>query len=613
MTNDNNNINKLVSAKDDDPTAELEFLTEEACAGYETDQIVEAESDVHTYDFEKLESEGDDGSDTIASLKLDLQSRAECIGKLQFDIEQLRSRWAGLEKEIEVREEVTDTLTADLKRAHKNQSKTGRLLKKRDQEIELLTSRLSGQKQSLEESARQIEQSRMDELESESRVKEIQAQLNAAEEMLATLTEDSRAGRSKQEQNSVRVKTLSGEVDGLQKELAASRTSVSELQQYIDGRKADWVKQEKLLIENKKELDRLTRDIDDSGANKDNSDDQSVLHETDRDDDTVDDYRGVLAEQSGNLDSKNIEVSELESQITRTESYADELRRQLQDQLDLTGALQARQKHLETSLSSATSQVQELSDGIKELRVSNALLHEKSSNVKEEFDKEVKQIHAKLGEAEVTIADRVLLAEQLTSDLEISRDVGTKLERQLHSTEMAGEKTIAGLKHKLADIVILTEHLQKKLNTKDNAISALLSEFTARSETIDSVGEIEDVDPDPDDRMSGRFDAHGSGERERITRLLVGKIDGQKLRFPLFKNRLTIGRTGHNDIQLNARFISRRHAVIVTDDDNTRIVDRGSKNGVFVNTSRIKDHVLRNGDIVTLGQADFKFEERRKR
>ncbi len=591
MTNDNNKINKLVSAQDDDPTAELELLTEEACARYEPGQIVEAESDVHTYDFERLESEDNDAGDTIASLKLDLQSRAECIGKLQFDIEQLRSRWAGLEKEIEVREEVTNSLTADLKLAHKNQSKTGRLLKKRKKEIESLTSRLSGQEQSLEESARQIEQSRMDELESESRVKEIQAQLDAAEEKLATLTEESRAGRSEHEQNSVRVRTLSGEVDGLQKELAASRTTVSELQQYINGRKADWDKLEKRLGENKDEIDRLVGEVEKSGTDEDGSD----------------------VKQTANLTSKNFEVGELESQIARTESYADELRRQLQDQLELTEALQARQKHLETSLSSATAQVRELTDGIKELRTSNALLHEKNSTVKEEFDKEVKQIHTKLGAAEVTIADRVLLAEQLTSDLEYSREFNTKLEDQLHNTEIESDESIAGLKNKLADIVVLNEHLQKKLNTKDNAISALLTELTTRSETIEPVGEIEDVVYEPDDRVSGRIEGHDNTERERITRLLVGKIDGQELRFPLFKNRLTIGRTGHNDIQLKARFVSRRHAVIVTDDDNTRIVDWGSKNGVFVNTSRIKDHILRNGDIVTIGRADFRFEERRKR
>jgi pSer/pThr/pTyr-binding forkhead associated (FHA) protein len=53
--------------------------------------------------------------------------------------------------------------------------------------------------------------------------------------------------------------------------------------------------------------------------------------------------------------------------------------------------------------------------------------------------------------------------------------------------------------------------------------------------------------------------------------------------------------------------------VIVTEDDSTRIVDWGSKNGVFVNATRIKEQILRNGDIVTIGTADFKFEERPKR
>ena len=93
----------------------------------------------------------------------------------------------------------------------------------------------------------------------------------------------------------------------------------------------------------------------------------------------------------------------------------------------------------------------------------------------------------------------------------------------------------------------------------------------------------------------------------------MGRIDGQKLRFPLFRNRLTIARTGHNDIQLKAPFVSRRHAVIITDDNGTKIVDWGSKNGVFVNHGRIKEQMLRNGDIVSIGTADFKFEERRKR
>jgi hypothetical protein len=34
---------------------------------------------------------------------------------------------------------------------------------------------------------------------------------------------------------------------------------------------------------------------------------------------------------------------------------------------------------------------------------------------------------------------------------------------------------------------------------------------------------------------------------------------------------------------------------------------------VYVNTDRVKEKILKNGDIVTIGTADFKFEERPKR
>jgi pSer/pThr/pTyr-binding forkhead associated (FHA) protein len=59
--------------------------------------------------------------------------------------------------------------------------------------------------------------------------------------------------------------------------------------------------------------------------------------------------------------------------------------------------------------------------------------------------------------------------------------------------------------------------------------------------------------------------------------------------------------------------VSRRHAVVVTEDDHTRIVDWGSKNGIYVNGKRVSEKMLKNGDRVTVGTAEFRFEERPKR
>ena len=113
--------------------------------------------------------------------------------------------------------------------------------------------------------------------------------------------------------------------------------------------------------------------------------------------------------------------------------------------------------------------------------------------------------------------------------------------------------------------------------------------------------------------MSDRIDEKAAGEKDRMARLLIGNVDGQELQFPLFKDRLTIGRTAHNDIQLKAQFISRRHALIVTENAVTKNHEWGSKNGVYVNDSRVAEQVLGNGDVVAIGTAEFRYEERPKR
>ncbi len=105
----------------------------------------------------------------------------------------------------------------------------------------------------------------------------------------------------------------------------------------------------------------------------------------------------------------------------------------------------------------------------------------------------------------------------------------------------------------------------------------------------------------------------GASKVDRTTRVLVGKVGDQVLRFPLFKDRLTIGRTTDNDIQLEAGYVSRRHAIVQTDDGMTRIIDWGSKNGIQVNGKKVSEHVLNDGDTIVVGNAHFRYEERRKR
>jgi len=73
--------------------------------------------------------------------------------------------------------------------------------------------------------------------------------------------------------------------------------------------------------------------------------------------------------------------------------------------------------------------------------------------------------------------------------------------------------------------------------------------------------------------------------------------------------RSTIGRTPDNDIQIDANFVSRRHAVILGSPQHCIIEDLESVNGVQVNGRRVSRHFLHDGDIVTIGKTTFRFRE----
>ncbi|HEX2896615.1 MAG TPA: FHA domain-containing protein [candidate division Zixibacteria bacterium] len=68
------------------------------------------------------------------------------------------------------------------------------------------------------------------------------------------------------------------------------------------------------------------------------------------------------------------------------------------------------------------------------------------------------------------------------------------------------------------------------------------------------------------------------------------------------KKRITIGRTTDNDIVLENRGVSRKHAMIEFNENAAVIIDNESLNGTFVNNRKINEEVLRDADIITIGK-----------
>ena len=89
---------------------------------------------------------------------------------------------------------------------------------------------------------------------------------------------------------------------------------------------------------------------------------------------------------------------------------------------------------------------------------------------------------------------------------------------------------------------------------------------------------------------------------------LILSMDGLVLKeIPLTKERTTIGRKPHNDIQIDNLAVSGEHAVIVTILNDSFLEDLGSTNGTVVNGNQVKKHFLQNNDVIELGKYKLKF------
>ncbi len=74
----------------------------------------------------------------------------------------------------------------------------------------------------------------------------------------------------------------------------------------------------------------------------------------------------------------------------------------------------------------------------------------------------------------------------------------------------------------------------------------------------------------------------------------------------LDKERMTIGRKPHNDIQLDDNTVSGEHAAFLAL-QNIYVEDLGSTNGTLLNGERVKKRMLNHNDIIKIGRHEFRF------
>ncbi len=88
--------------------------------------------------------------------------------------------------------------------------------------------------------------------------------------------------------------------------------------------------------------------------------------------------------------------------------------------------------------------------------------------------------------------------------------------------------------------------------------------------------------------------------------ILSGQLEGKV--FDLLDERVSVGRALDNTIRLEDTTVSHHHAMFVLDGVSYKLRDLNSTNGTRVNTLRVTETKLTNGDQVRMGSVEMRFE-----
>jgi pSer/pThr/pTyr-binding forkhead associated (FHA) protein len=78
----------------------------------------------------------------------------------------------------------------------------------------------------------------------------------------------------------------------------------------------------------------------------------------------------------------------------------------------------------------------------------------------------------------------------------------------------------------------------------------------------------------------------------------------------LNRKTMTIGRTSDNDICIPSKLVSRNHARLLVGPNAVILEDAGSTNGCFVNEVQVKQQLMRDGDVLSVGDLKYRLRSR---
>jgi chromosome segregation ATPase len=307
----------------------------------------------------------------------------------------------------------------------------------------------------------------------------------------------------------------------------------------------------------------------------------------------------VAAERTtliGSVNALELKLAEATARGTERDSAARAAQSRCEELETVSAAQRKRSEQLDAELAAVRAELLKRTTALQESATERtehmARIAAGEARAKELEDRiEEQQEYVRVLQADSNAS--VARAKELEGDLRAAEDMIHRLETDLRNRSARLDEVEKTNQEWRATV----EEARHALTDRDSLIRRL-EEETANSAVL--LGAIQQ-----------RLEATGSHEiaPEGDKRLLI-RSEGDSDVVHVLGRKTSVGRTPDNDLQIDAKFISRHHAVILAGPAHTIIEDLNSTNGVLVNGRRITRQTLKDGDSVMIGKTMFRFAVR---
>ncbi len=186
-------------------------------------------------------------------------------------------------------------------------------------------------------------------------------------------------------------------------------------------------------------------------------------------------------------------------------------------------------------------------------------------------------------------------------------EIGRRVVREMDAGRTLGVRgTVVPNRY---DVTLSAEDMERFAGFRDALVTELVEAARehARDENYHFEGPLE-ISLEVDDNAK-RGDLHVRTEIVASATAPGSIVLPDGTRVALSDEPVTIGRLPDCAITLTDPQASREHATIRPDERGYRVEDLGSTNGVLVNGVRVREHVLIDGDVITIGATSLRYEE----